>query len=132
VTSGPKDEGAAGPARALGAGLLALLRARAELIGVELEEGAARQKRLVVLGGVTILFGAVTLLLAALLVVTLFWETHRVAAAAGVTAFYGIVAAWAYAKFVEAARNAPPPFGATLAEFRKDLEMLRGNDDPSD
>ncbi len=132
MTSGPKDEGPGGPARALGADLLALLRARAELIGVELEEGAARRKRLLVLGGVAVLFGAVTLLLAALLVVALFWDTHRVAAAAGVTIVYGVVAAWAYAKFVEVARDAPPPFSATLAEFRKDLEMLRGSDDPPD
>jgi uncharacterized membrane protein YqjE len=105
---------------------------RAELLGVELEEGNARRKRLLVLGGVAVLFGAVTLQLVALLVLALFWDTHRVAAAVGVTIVYGGVAAWAFAAFREIARNTPPPFSATLAEFRKDLEMLRGSDDPPD
>ena len=130
MTSGPKDEGPGGPARALGADLLALFRTRAELIGLEIEEGAARRKRMLVLGAVAALFGAVTLLLAALFVVIVFWETHRVAAAAGVTIAYGAVAAWAYAKFSDVARNTPPLFSATLAEFRKDLDMLRGSDEP--
>ena len=130
MTSGPRDEGPAAAVRALGADLVALLRVRAELLGVELEEGNARRKRLVILGCVAVLFGAVTLHLVALLVVTMFWDTYRVAAAVGVTIVYGGVAAWAFASFRELARNAPPPFSATLAEFRKDLEMLRGNDDP--
>jgi len=132
VTSGPRDEGPAGAARALGADLVALLRVRAELFGVELEEGNARRKRMIILGGVAALFGAVTLHLVALLVLVIFWDTYRLAAACGVTLAYGGVAAWAYASFREVARNAPPPFSATLAEFRKDLEMLRGNDDPRD
>lgn len=130
MTSGPKDEGPAGAARMLGADLLALLRVRAELLGVELEEGNARRKRMLVLGGVAVLFGAVTLQLVALLVLALFWDTHRVAAAVAVTIVYGGVAVWAFAALREIARKAPPPFSATLAEFRKDLEMFRGNDDP--
>lgn len=132
MTPGPRDEGPAGALRALGADLASLLRVRAELLGVELEEGNARRKRLLVLGGVAVLFGAVTLQLVALLVLALFWDTHRVAAAVGVTIVYGGVAAWAFAAFREIARNTPPPFSATLAEFRKDLEMLRGSDDPPD
>lgn len=132
MTSGPRDEGPAGAARALGSDLLALLRVRAELLGVELEEGNARRKRLLVLGGIATLFGAVTLQLVALFIVALFWDTHRLAAAAFVTLAYGGVALWAWASFREIVRNAPPPFSATLAEFRKDLEMLRGNDDPPD
>jgi uncharacterized membrane protein YqjE len=132
VTSGPRDEGPAGAFRALGADLLALLRVRAELLGVELEEGNARRKRMIALAGIGVLFGAVTLQLVAVLVVALFWDTHRLAAAIGVTVVYAGIAVWAFATFREIARNAPPPFSATLAEFRKDLEMLRGTDEPRD
>ena len=125
-----QDRGPAVSARALGADLAALLKLRAELVGVELEEIAARRKRLLLLGGIAALFGAVALLLVALLVVVLAWDTHRVAAIVAVTVVYGAVSAWAFASFREAARNAPPPFAATLAEFRKDLDMIRGNDEP--
>lgn len=125
-----QDRGPAGPARALGADLAALLKLRAELVGVELEEIVARRKRLFLLGGLAALFGAVALLLVAFLVVVLAWDTHRVAAIAGVTVLYGAVSAGAFARFREVARDAPAPFSATLAEFRKDLEMLRGNDEP--
>lgn len=131
MTGIPGDEGPAAAVRAFGADVLALLRVRAELFGVELEESYARRKRLAILGGVAVLFGAAALQLVALLVVAFFWDTHRLAAAAGVTLAYGGVAAWAYASFREAVRSAPPPFSATLAEFRKDLEMLRGSDDPT-
>ena len=130
MTTTPRPESPAGPARKLGADLVALLRLRAELVGLELEEGNARRKRLLLLGGVAALFGSVTLLLVALLLVLIFWDTHRIAAMAAVTLLYAGVGAWAYASFREIVRTAPAPFAATLAEFRKDLEMLRGNDEP--
>jgi uncharacterized membrane protein YqjE len=119
----------AGAVRALGADLVALLRVRAELVSLELEEEAARRKRLLVLGGLAALFSVATLVLVTALVVVFFWDTYRIAALAGVTAVYAVLAAWAYARFRELASNSPPPFSATIAEFRKDLEMLRGSDD---
>lgn len=128
MTTTPQSDSPAGAAKALGADLVALLKLRAELAALEFEEEAARRKRLLLLGAVTAVFALATLLLVAFLVVVVFWDTYRVAALAGVTIVYGLAGSWAYGRFRDVATNSPPPFAATVAEFRKDLEMLRGND----
>jgi uncharacterized membrane protein YqjE len=125
----PRGAGPADSARALGASVLALLGARVELAAVELKEAAEQRKRLVVLAFVAAIFFNAGLMLAAFLVVVVFWETHRLPAIAGVTALYGAIAAWALSRFLGILREIPPPFGATLEEFRKDVDMIRGRDE---
>ena len=122
--TGPKDS-----LRALGASLLALLRVRVELAAVELKEGAERSKRQFVLALVAATFLASSLPLAAFFVVVLFWDTYRLAAIAGVTLAYFAIGLWAFLNFRSTAANSPPPFSATLEEFQKDLDMLRGPDE---
>jgi uncharacterized membrane protein YqjE len=111
--------------RALGATLVALLGTRAELLVVELREEGERRKEMLLLAGVAGVFLMVGLILAALFVIFIFWEEHRVAASGIVTAVYLGIGAWAVAKLKAKARASPPPFEATLAELAKDLEMLR-------
>ena len=74
----------------------------------------------------TIVVSTLGLLLAAFLVVVIFWDTHRLIAIGAVAALYLGIGAWAFARVKEKARTSPPPFEATLAEFASDLEMLRG------
>jgi len=126
----PAATGAVDSARALGASLMALLGARVELIAIELKEGAERRKQMVVLAMVAAIFLALSLLLLAFGVVVYFWESQRMAAILGVTLLYAGVGAWAYLRFQEVARNSPPPFSATLGEFEKDLDFLRGRNEP--
>lgn len=111
--------------RALGASLLGLVCARAELIGVELRQEKARaQRRLLLLVlGAMFLFAAV--LLAALLVVVLFWDTHRIAAAAGVVLLCLGIGAFMLGRLQAMDRDSEPPFAATIAEFENDLKVLR-------
>jgi uncharacterized membrane protein YqjE len=108
--------------------LATLVRLRAELVAVELEEESARLKRLLLFGAVAGVFGLAAFLLVAFLVVVVFWDSYRIAALAGVTLVYGLVGAWALVRIRDMAASRPPPFAATLAEFRKDLEMFRGRD----
>ena len=115
--------------RALGATLLALIGTRAELLVVELREEGERRKEMLVLAGVAAVFLALGLLLVAFFVVVLFWDTHRVIAAAAVTLTYLAIGAGALARLRQKAHSSPPPFEATLAEFAKDLEMLKRRDD---
>jgi uncharacterized membrane protein YqjE len=127
----PPSSGA-GPwdaARALGQTALALLRARVELVGVELGEEAERRKRQLLLGVVAAVFLFAGLILVAFLVVVLFWDTWRVGAIATVTFAYLAIGAWALLRLRAALRDSPPPFSATLAEFRNDLDMLKGHDE---
>lgn len=125
---------AAGPveaARALGSSVLALFRARVELIGVELAEEVGRSKRMLLLAAVAATFLAMALLLFAAFVVVVFWDTHRLLAIGGVTLAYAGIGLGAALRLRAAARASPAPFSATLAEFRNDLEMIRGHDEPT-
>jgi uncharacterized membrane protein YqjE len=93
---------------------------------VELREQGERRKdelALAVAGGV---FLALALLLAALFVVALFWDTHRLAALGAVTLLYLGIAAFAFARLREELRSSPPPFEATLRELAADRELLLG------
>lgn len=118
--------GPGSPLRALGADVVALARVRLELLAVELQEESRRQKRMLRLAVLAALLLAAGLLAVAVLVVVVFWDTHRVAALAAVCAAYLGAGGWALARLLDVMRNAPPPFSATLAEFERDLEMLKG------
>lgn len=125
----PPPSSGAGPGaslRALGATLLELVGTRAELAVVELREEGERRKEMLLLTLVAGVFLALGLLLAALFVVVLFWDDHRLAAIGGVTALYFGVAALAFLRMRHRARTSPPPFEATLRELANDRELLRG------
>src|SRR5450759_5483632 len=104
-----RGTGLSGSLRALGATLLALVGARAELITIELQEATERARQKLVLVVLAALFLAMGLLLAALLVVVLLWETHRILAAGGVTLLYLGIGGWALVRLREMSRNSPPP-----------------------
>jgi uncharacterized membrane protein YqjE len=119
-------DGLPGSLRALGMDFLALACARVELISVELQEERARARQKLLLGAVAALFLAIGLLLAALLVVMLFWDSHRALAASGVALLYLGIGGWALLRLREITRDSPPPFSATMNEFANDLRLLRG------
>ena len=112
--------------RALGATLLDVAGTRAELALVEFREQAEQRKALIVLAVAGGVFLAMGLLLAAFLVVVLFWDTYRLAAIAGVTLLYLGLAAAAFLRMRAKAAAMPPPFEATLRELAADREALKG------
>ena len=112
--------------RALGASFFALVRTRIELAVIELREEGERRKAMVMHAAVAGVFLALGALLFAILVIVIFWDTHRVAAAAVMTAAYLGIGWIAFGKLKQAQREAPPPFEATLAELAQDMEAFRG------
>jgi uncharacterized membrane protein YqjE len=67
---------------------------------------------------------ALAVLVASLLVVVLFWDTHRIAALCAVMIVYallGVVALW---RLAEQKKSETPAFAATLAELERDREWL--------
>jgi len=90
----------------LGGTLLGLGRTRLELAAVEFEEARARATERLVLALIAGLCFALAVLAASMLVVVLFWDTHRIAALCAVTIVYA------------------PAFAATLAELERDREWL--------
>ena len=125
----PSPVAAPGPIaslRSLAATLMELVGARAELAVVELREEGELRKDMLALAAIAGLFLAMGLLLAALFVVVLFWDTHRLAAIGGTTLAYLAVAAIAFVRLRFKAAAAPPPFEATLRELAEDRKLFGG------
>lgn len=107
------------------AGLVALLRTRAELAGVEfVEERERLLTRLALLAAGAVLV-ALAALFAGMFIVVLVPEANRLLAIALVTAAYAILGAVLIVRAKAMGRDSPAPFAATLAELDKDRLRLK-------
>jgi uncharacterized membrane protein YqjE len=111
--------------RRLGNSLLELLRTRAELFAVELQEEKLRAIRLLVWVAAAIALGVAGLLVALGGLALFLWELAGYWGLAGVAAgALGLAAIilWIIHRRIT---HGPAPFAGTVAEFRKDAECLR-------
>lgn len=115
--------------RALGATVMELVAARAELAMVELREQGERRKEIVALAAACAVFALLGMLLVTLFVLAVFWDTHRLAAIAGMALLYLGIAAGAYGLMRAKMALAPPPFEATMREFAADRDLLTGRNE---
>jgi uncharacterized membrane protein YqjE len=119
------DSTLAGMAARLFAALAEGLQLRVELFGLELAEERQRLVDLVV----SALAAAVAVLLLAfslsVLLLALFWDTHRIAVAAGLCLVYAAAAVGFGLRHRRRGRRLAPPFAATTAVLARDQETLR-------
>jgi uncharacterized membrane protein YqjE len=123
-----EEEGAGGglmdSVRRLAATAVGLVETRLEIVVTELEEEKLRLRQMLILGVVAGFCLGVAALLAVMLVVVLFWDTHRLAAIGGLLVLFlggGAVAAMALWRQTGAHARL---FDTTLSELRKDRERL--------
>ncbi|HJW81725.1 MAG TPA: phage holin family protein [Acidiferrobacterales bacterium] len=104
--------------------LLELLQTRVEIVATEFEEERVRLRELVVFGILMLFFVSVGLTLATLFVVTLYWDTNRLAVLGGVAVFYlglgGLAGVVLYRRLKCRSRL----FATTLSELAKDRDQL--------
>lgn len=103
---------------------LAHLQRRVELLSVEFQEEKLRQLDLVMRVGAAIALGLLTLMAASALIVVAFWRQSPVLVLALLTLLYGGATALTVASIRRRQRLQPPPFAATLDQFRKDRECF--------
>jgi uncharacterized membrane protein YqjE len=128
VSAVPREPAAGAPATGLVREAVALgaaaLVTRGELAALELTEARERAGRWLVLALVAAVLLLAALVVGALFVVSVFWDTYRSAAIAAVAVAYaaigGALGAWLVARL----RNAPPLLQATLAELKQDCAAL--------
>jgi uncharacterized membrane protein YqjE len=104
---------------------LAALQTRLELISNEVEEQGARIAQMAMYWALAGFCFALAVVLGAVLLVVLFWESNRVAALAGLAALFaagGVAAAYA-ARSAQSAR--PRALETTIMELKQDIEALR-------
>jgi len=112
----------------LGASLLGLVRTRLELASVEFAEERDRvqqQLTLLIAAMATFMFAA---LFAATWVIVYYWDTYRLTAIAIVAIVFAGTGAVLLLLRSQAAKAAPSPFAATVAEFERDRAVLAGSD----
>lgn len=105
---------------------LAITHTRLELVTTEIEEELYRVAEILVWAFLAIFFAGLTVLMAAFLVVILWWEDHRLlAASATVLVFLGITVG-ALAVVRRKAQARPKLLNATIEELKRDREALEG------
>jgi uncharacterized membrane protein YqjE len=113
--------------RRLAANASGLVGTRLSLFSLELQEELERQLgHLALLLGL-FMFAALGFIFAAVLILTLAWEHGHLLAAAGCLTLACVISVAVCAVcLLSRVRNAPQPFGETLAEFKRDEQALRG------
>lgn len=122
----PEKRGILESLKAFTATLLAIAHTRGELLSTELQE--LQQRLLLQLAALLLalfLLG-VGLIMAVLLIVVVFWDSHRVLALGLLTTLFLVGSGALLLSMRHMARRAPRPFAATLAELAKDRAELTG------
>ena len=103
---------------------IGIAHTRLELLTTELQEEVHRVAEIMVYAAVALISAGVGLLLLALLVIFIFWDTHRIAASIAVTAAFFLIAVVAGLVLRAKVRAKPAMLNATLAELKKDRASL--------
>lgn len=95
-----------------------------ELFGIELQEQKANTLRLLLFAGLALVFALLLLVGLSLLVLIVFWDTNRLAAAIGLCLFYVIGSLFCGWRLYQSINDESSPFSATLEELANDRERL--------
>ena len=108
----------------LAATLVAIAHTRLDLLSTDVEEDRAHVLSLLVLALAALFFIGVGVVLAAILLVVAFWDSHRLLALGSLAGLFlaAGVGAWVYA--LHKARTKPRLFAASLSELLKDRQRL--------
>lgn len=112
----------------LGGTVLEAAQTRVELLTTELSEDLERGLQIVVWALVATLAGILGALLAGVTLIIYFWDTHRMAAAVGVTAVFLLSAAFAGLALRKRLHEKPRLLDATRSELRRDVAMIRSEE----
>lgn len=101
-----------------------LLGTHLELFGLELQDALQRLVVDFILGVLSVVLGGLCLALAAVLLLIIFWDSHRIAVAVGLMLVYG-GGAIAFACYLRhRLKHAPDLFPASCAELARDRKSL--------
>lgn len=104
--------------------VVGIAQTRLELLSTELQEEVHRVAEIMLWATVALLAAGVGLFLLALLIIFVYWDTHRVLASIAVTSAFFLIAAIAGLMLRAKVRSKPPLLDATLAELKKDRAAL--------
>jgi uncharacterized membrane protein YqjE len=106
--------------------LLTTLRTRLELVTVELQLELRRLIAILMLGFALLFTGLITLVMASIALIVIFWDTHRLLAALLVAGGWFLGAIVLGIVLATKLKRGTGMLGGTLAELARDSERLRG------
>ncbi len=109
----------------LAATFVAIAYTRLELLTTELQQEMYRVAEIMVWTLIAVLAAGIGLFMAALLVVFIFWDTHRVLASVLVTTMFFVITGFALVVLRLKLKNKPPLLEGTLHELATDAVHLK-------
>ena len=104
--------------------LVGVVQTRLELLSTDVAEERARLTAILISAMVALFCLGVGVLLLAMLIVVMFWETHRILTLALLTAVFLAAGAGLWAVALHKLRSKPRLFDASISELAKDREQL--------
>lgn len=105
--------------------LAAIVQTRLELAAMEMEEESLRLLSYFALGLLALLCVGMTVMLAALFIIVLFWDTYRLPAIFAVALVFALTAVGIVFGIRSSYRNKPAMLSITRAELRKDVASMK-------
>lgn len=105
--------------------IIANIQTRVELIAVEVEEEALRYFSYLLYSLAAMFCFGVAILLTILLVVAIYWDTHRIEVLLTLMALFGVAGAWMVWAMRDSYRHKPKLLVHTVSELSRDIETLK-------
>ena len=109
----------------IGGTLIAMAQTRLALAAVEIEEESQRMLGYFVLALLSLILFGIAMVLVALAIILVFWDSYRLEAAVGLAAVFAAGGTLVAFKVRTAVANKPRLLAATAAELNKDLHCIR-------
>lgn len=122
-----KDEGLIASAKNVATTLLALTRTRLELLSTDLEEGWIRLVSLLATAFIALFCLCFGVVLLAIFVIVLLWDTHRLLILGSLTALFIVAGIVLCILAARALRSMPRLFETSIVELTKDQEHLKAD-----
>lgn len=104
--------------------LLEVAQTRLEIASTELEEERVRLQEIAIYSLIAVFFLGIGVVLATILLVMAFWDTHRLQVLGIGAVIYLVLGVASVLMVRNKSRSKPKAFSTTLAELRKDREHL--------
>lgn len=125
MDAAPAGSGLGARLRGLGATALGILQTRLELLSTEVQEEKIRLGGLLAWAAAAFFFLGFGVLLLALFLTVLLWDSQRLLALGVFTALFLLAGVFAGLTFARLSRQGSRLFGASIAELAQDREALR-------
>ena len=104
--------------------LLGIVQTRLELLSNEFEEERLRIRLMLLFGSIALFFFGLSIMLVTVLIVVIFWDSHRDLVLGGLAALFFITGIFLSNRLCGLAREKPRLFSASLAELADDRDQL--------